>query len=177
MEGGRPLSNRLSQQINDGGHMTHTTIGRNRESRIFHSPLRSTRQRTLRFSHSSSSTRLKHRQNGERKGRDCRSVCFPCCGISRVLLSEGGESATEASPAIRNQFDTQKKKITCTLAIGIAGLVLSRWAISLRLTSNTRIQHDIDSNGSQLRPPQVQRHQPHHQGQRPRLRPDLHRQG
>lgn len=30
---------------------------------------------------------------------------------------------------------------------------------------------------AQLRPPQVQRDQPHHQGQGPRLRPDLHRQG
>lgn len=29
----------------------------------------------------------------------------------------------------------------------------------------------------QLRPPQVQRHQPHHQGQGPRFRPDLDREG
>lgn len=29
----------------------------------------------------------------------------------------------------------------------------------------------------QLRPPQVQRHQPDHQGQGPRFRPDFHRQG
>lgn len=33
------------------------------------------------------------------------------------------------------------------------------------------------NNKRQLRPPQVLCHQPHHQGQRPRLRPDLHRQG
>ena len=30
---------------------------------------------------------------------------------------------------------------------------------------------------SQLRPPQVQRNQPHHQGQGPRFRPDLRRKG
>lgn len=45
------------------------------------------------------------------------------------------------------------------------------------LFRNSRNWSELTNIFVQLRPPQVQRHQPHHQGQGPRLCPALHRQG
>lgn len=134
---------------------------------------------------SSISKTLQIRQNGERKGRDRWSVRdflrwnihFPglinerAACVARFqwnMLEKTGSRATWVA-RFPEWGCLEISELDSTFAFPPPFYAMKKNAFPLT--------DFVSSFEMQLRPPQVQCYQPHHQGQRPRLCPDFHRKG